>query len=515
MIATIKLFKVKKISLIIFFLALLFSTSYGQSNTENLDGYRFAYVQELTYQNGKTDVFGLSFSMKAFLQKIGFTILDLNNKSWPKEVQLNPCQVLNVLVRNEDVSKVSLEIRNCNDLMIYRDMSSAINWVDDLQDNYNRSLKNIFDGFGDYTLSYEPSKTPELELPEVENTYETDSTLKSYFDLKSNDGIEGIYKSYQSDNIGYYKVGIKKFGKKYKAIILESEHKHWKVGEVKAEFEISSIKDFYSTIWYMGNKTPFETFSVLENNGFLSVEFTDTETGEKRTYKFIKIYPYSDVNTAEIIDGIKATGSGFFVSTDGVVATNAHVINGAKRIEVTVNTEFGNKTYTANVLLKDESNDVALLSIEDPNFRGLNSLPFSILPFTDIGENVFTIGYPLNSIMGDNYKVTNGIVSSNSGLKDDIRFMQITTPIQPGNSGGPLFNKDGNVVGLTTSKLNGKKVGVSVENVNYAIKASYLINIYNMLPNNKKFASNPTLSNKELKEQVKILKNYVCLLRVY
>src|SRR5690606_32174075 len=215
------------------------------------------------------------------------------------------------------------------------------------------------------------------------------------------------------------------------------------------------------------------------------------------------------------IDGIKATGSGFVISTDGVIATNAHVIEDADRIEIHLNNEFGTQTYSASVLLKDESNDVALLKIDDDEFKGFNSLPYSILQTTEIGEDVFTIGYPLNSLMGDNYKVTNGIISSNSGLKDDVRFIQITTPIQPGNSGGPLFNKDGNVVGLTTSKLNERAVGTSIENVNYAIKATYLINIYNMLPNKEQLSKNSTLSNKDLKDQVKVLKNYVCLIKVY
>ena len=131
------------------------------------------------------------------------------------------------------------------------------------------------------------------------------------------------------------------------------------------------------------------------------------------------------------------------------------------------------------------------------------------------GENVFTIGYPMNSIMGNNYKVTNGIVSSLSGISDDIRYMQISVPLQPGNSGGPLFNKDGNVLGITSAKLNEKAVGISIENVSYAIKATYLINLYKMLPNIPDLITKSTLNGLELKDQVKILKDYVCLINIY
>lgn len=501
--------------LIFLSLVMSWNIGFGQSNPKNLDGYKYAYVQKLEYQNGRADIYGLSYSTERFLKNMGFYILGNNNNSWPKEAQLNPCLILNVLVNNSRGSKVLMEIRNCKGDLVYTDKSTATNWVNDFQDNYNRSLKNIFKRFKNYQLSYNASKTPKIEYPEVEKLEETEESLKTYYSTNTIDEIEGIYKSYQSDQLGYYMIGIKKYKNKYRAIIIESDFKHWKQGEVKAVFEPSSMKGFYSTTWFMSNKTPFETFALMENPALLSVEFKDAQTGDKRTDKFIKMYPSADMSFSPTVDGIKATGSGFVISTDGVIATNAHVIGDAGRIEIHLNNEFGTKKYTATILLKDESNDVALLKIDDDEFKGFNSLPYSILQTTEIGEDVFTIGYPLNSLMGDNYKVTNGIISSNSGLKDDVRFMQITTPIQPGNSGGPLFNKDGNIIGLTTSKLNENAVGVSIENVNYAIKATYLINIYNMLPNNEELSSYTSLSDKDLKDQVKVLKNYVCLIKIY
>jgi S1-C subfamily serine protease len=211
---------------------------------------------------------------------------------------------------------------------------------------------------------------------------------------------------------------------------------------------------------------------------------------------------------------VKSSGSGFFLTKEGIIGTNAHVIEGAESIKISISNEIGNFEYEGKVLLKDKQNDVALIKIDDDKFKGLSELPYCLVETADIGEDVFTIGYPLNSIMGTNYKVTNGIVSAKSGISDDVRYYQISVPLQPGNSGGALFNNDGNVIGITTSKLNDKAVGTDVENVNYAIKISYLKNLYNMMPDSKELKVVSVNENKELQEQVKVLKNYVCLIKV-
>jgi S1-C subfamily serine protease len=483
------------------------------SNAQTLDGFKYVYIPTLTYQNDVDDFYGVSAMLRNSFTKKGFIVISENTN-------INtPCLILygkiNHTVTNPGSRNfVYISFTDCNNRVVLSvEGSSWDGW--NSKHMVQKSTQKAFDKINKINYKFNSSVIPNLILPEVEKTDETEQSLTAYFDTNTIDEIEGIYKSYQSDQLGYYKIGIKKYGNKYKAIIIESDLNYWKQGEVKAIFETSSIKGFYSTKWYLGNKTPFETFALMDNAALLSVEFKDSKSSEKRTNKFIKMYPSENVKASTKIDGVKATGSGFVVSKDGVIATNAHVVENADRIEIHLNTEFGSKTYAATILLKDESNDVAILKIDDDEFKGFNSLPYSILQTTEIGEDVFTIGYPLNSLMGDNYKVTNGIVSSNSGLKDDVRFIQITTPIQPGNSGGPLFNKDGNIVGLTTSKLNERAVGTSVENVNYAIKATYLINIYNMLPKKEELSTNTSLSGKDLKDQVKVLKNYVCLIKIY
>ncbi len=109
--------------------------------------------------------------------------------------------------------------------------------------------------------------------------------------------------------------------------------------------------------------------------------------------------------------------------------------------------------YSARVLASDKNNDIAVIQIDDPNFKTLGKIPYvlSDKPI-DVGSSIFTLGYPLRSTMGDEIKLTNGIISSKSGFKGDITTYQISAPAQPGNSGGPLFDDNGNLVGIVNAK---------------------------------------------------------------
>ena len=349
----------------------------------------------------------------------------------------------------------------------------------------------------------------------VEKTSETEESMKSYLSSNKIDPIEGIYKSAEGTLLPYYKFGVIRAGEKFKAIIIEGDLKHWRLGEVKAVFEGSSIKGVYSARWYLGNKKSFETFGLLENSGLLSVEFNGSTPEKKYQNKFIKLFPVASSDFTFKKENQKSSGSGFFLSTSGLIATNAHVVEGASNIEVDVLVEDWVLTYKTKVLLVDDRNDVAILQIDDDKFKKLSLIPYGITEKSDVGAKVFTIGYPLNDVMGSNFKVTDGIISSKSGIADDLRYYQISVPLQPGNSGGPLFNNEGNVVGIVSARLNEGSVQTKIENVNYAIKSAYLLNLYNMLPNKIKLTSASQLSKKNLQDQVKVLKNYVCLIKTY
>jgi len=165
---------------------------------------------------------------------------------------------------------------------------------------------------------------------------------------------------------------------------------------------------------------------------------------------------------------IDINGTGFVVSAEGHILTNNHVISEC------VGDVHGNFTGEAalklRIVSRDEVNDLALLqapkSIKQP--AALRGTP------TRSGESVIAIGYPYHGLLTSDFTVTSGIVSSLSGILNDTRFLQISAPVQPGNSGGPLLDTSGSVVGVVSKKLNALKVaqatGSLPENINFAIK---------------------------------------------
>ena len=178
-------------------------------------------------------------------------------------------------------------------------------------------------------------------------------------------------------------------------------------------------------------------------------------------------------------DTVKATGSGFVISTDGYFLTCAHVVEGGREIKVRI----GDKTHPAKVVRADSRNDVALLKLEGEGFTPL-ALAQSI---PEMGDKVFTIGYPNPGIQGGAAKYTDGAVSALSGIQDDVRTMQITAPIQGGNSGGALADAAGNAVGLVVAQLNAVAVfeytGSIPQNVNFAVKINYALPLIQAVPN--------------------------------
>lgn len=167
--------------------------------------------------------------------------------------------------------------------------------------------------------------------------------------------------------------------------------------------------------------------------------------------------------------GKKGSGTGFFVSNDGYILTNSHVINNAKNITV----EYKGNNLDAKLISEDTNNDIALIKIEIANAKPLNISADKVTK----GAEVCALGFPLINLQGKELKSTFGNVNAVSGIEGDVRFYQVDTAIQPGNSGGPLINKKGEVVGIISSKLNQfatlKQANTFVQNVNYAIKIQY------------------------------------------
>ena len=164
-----------------------------------------------------------------------------------------------------------------------------------------------------------------------------------------------------------------------------------------------------------------------------------------------------------------SSGSGFLVGTKGEILTNYHVINKCDRLTV----KHGGTEHGATVKAGDETNDLALLVAH--SVKGFVST-LSVSPQTRLGEIVQVAGYPLSGILSNDLNITSGNVSALAGLANNVTHLQITAPIQPGNSGGPLLDETGNVVGIVVSQLNAietaRYTGSLPQNVNFAIKVS-------------------------------------------
>lgn len=165
-----------------------------------------------------------------------------------------------------------------------------------------------------------------------------------------------------------------------------------------------------------------------------------------------------------------STGTGFYVSPSCHFVTNLHVVKDANTV---VAVDSKGKKIQARVVTVDAANDLALLKAE-----GTKCLPLVVSRSDDVakGEAVHALGFPRPSRQGRESKFTTGIVSSLSGVQGSPTTFQISTPVQPGNSGGPLLNDQGRVVGVIVAKLKAAQ-GDIPEGVNYAVKSNILIEL--------------------------------------
>jgi S1-C subfamily serine protease len=164
------------------------------------------------------------------------------------------------------------------------------------------------------------------------------------------------------------------------------------------------------------------------------------------------------------------TGSGFAVAP-GVVVTNAHVVDQCRALRIV----HGEQARSGRVLAIDREQDLAAVRTDLPVPAVLS---LRAAPALRLGESVVAFGFPLAGSLSREGNLTTGNISALAGLRDDARYLQITAPVQPGNSGGPLLDEGGNVVGVITAKLDAvsiaKRTGDIPQNVNFAVKGQGL-----------------------------------------
>jgi serine protease Do len=203
----------------------------------------------------------------------------------------------------------------------------------------------------------------------------------------------------------------------------------------------------------------------------------------------------------------KFSGTGFAISSNGYILTNYHVVKDADSLYVQ---NSKGVSYKVRKVYEDSENDIAILKVTDLTFEQLGAVPYSIKKSSaGIGEPVYTLGYPKDDfVLGDGY------VSSKTGLNGDTISYQIAVTVNPGNSGGPLLDNNGNIVGV----INGKED--KIEGAAFAVKSRYIMEALNAIPQdslNKRvgFGKRSILQGLKRDKQVEKIQDYVFMIKVY
>ncbi|SMC87155.1 S1C family serine protease [Pedobacter nyackensis] len=238
-----------------------------------------------------------------------------------------------------------------------------------------------------------------------------------------------------------------------------------------------------------------------------SVELVSRELARIKNSQSSLIRKINSDNVTKNLKPANFGGTGFALTANGYILTNLHVVDGAD--SVYVQDSKGN-SFKAVVKRKDSQYDLAILKIVDESFSPLSSLPYR-LKQNPIGmsESVYTLGFPKDdAVYGEGY------VSSKTGYNGDTTQYQVSIPVNPGNSGGPLLDEDGNIIGVISAKQN------QVDGATFAVKSKYIQEALNSIPNDslgKKvvFSKRNSLQGLSKSKQVNKIKDYVFMIKVY
>lgn len=279
----------------------------------------------------------------------------------------------------------------------------------------------------------------------------------------------------------------------------------WRYGEVRGILKPTNSQSKLDVIWYNKRLDFEEELSAEFDGNVLKIGLEEDIYFEENILMYVK---KGDDNSNKYSTPTSMWSGTGFALKDGYIMTNYHVINDASQIKIQgINGDFLTE-YGVQVVGVDKSNDLALLKILGEVPTDFDAIPYGIkTSISDVGENIFVLGYPLTATMGEEIKLTNGIISARTGFDGDVTTYQLSAPVQPGNSGGPMFDEDGNVIGVICAKH------VGAENVAYAVKTSQVKNLIESISDLSILNTKNTLQGKSLKDQVKEVKNYVYLIK--
>ena len=203
----------------------------------------------------------------------------------------------------------------------------------------------------------------------------------------------------------------------------------------------------------------------------------------------------------------RTAGTGFMLDGKGFLATNAHIVKNSRNIFV-INSQ--NQQFRAIVVFTDLAKDIAILKISDDDFKPMTNIPYGIRKSsTDVAEAIYTLGFPRNDIV-----YSEGYLSAKTGFNGDTLSCQLGIAANPGNSGGPVFNHDGEVIGILSTKE------ADAEGVAFAIQSKYIFNVIEQLKKNDtafqriKLPAKSSLNSMNRQQQVKRIEDFVYMIKV-
>ncbi|KAB1065988.1 S1C family serine protease [Salibacter halophilus] len=253
----------------------------------------------------------------------------------------------------------------------------------------------------------------------------------------------------------------------------------------------------------------FDKGDISQVEGPEEIQKSFDKIKRKFSYKESLEFP---INRSSIVQNKKgpSQGTGFLVNNEGYILTNHHVVDTAESVKVIgIKGEFS-IPVTARVVAVDESSDLALLRVES-KLVSFEKPPYNLLNSDSVikAERVFTLGYPMQSAMGSEVKITDGIINSLTGFKNSISEYQISAAVQEGNSGGPLFNSNGELIGIVSAKISSDVA----DQVGYAIKSNYIEDFLFESGVTQFNKTDAKLAGKELSEQVESISNFVYIIK--
>jgi serine protease Do len=233
-------------------------------------------------------------------------------------------------------------------------------------------------------------------------------------------------------------------------------------------------------------------------------EIRQTQSVQQKDIDNIKKSAESNPEIATVPQ-TRSTGTGFALTNDGYLVTNFHVVDGAQSIQI--QTRDG-KQYNATVVTIEPKNDIALLRIDDKSFRfGKGDLPYTLLDSkAALGDEIFTLGFPQDEVV-----YNQGYISSRNGFEGDSNQYRLEVAAGPGQSGAPVLDDDGHVIGFIRSK------DAQTSGTTFAVTSRTLLSLIHDLPKDRrpKLAGVDRLSNLTRQQQIEKLQDYTCMVRVY